>query len=144
MSGKDLIDSVKTSSQICRILGGTPPEGFNYELFLDEHNQKISKSKGNGLTLEDWSRHGTPESLVYYLSGSPRSAKKLAFEVIPAGRRQPAAARRLSPPAAGGQPAPGQPPRQPGVERPRRGPARQGLAGVVRPADQPGLGGQRF
>lgn len=83
MSGKDLIDSVKTSSQICRILGGTPPEGFNYELFLDENNQKISKSKGNGLSLEEWSRYGTPESLVYYLFGSPRSAKKLAFEVIP-------------------------------------------------------------
>ncbi len=83
MSGKDLIDSVKTSSQICRVLGGTPPEGFNFELFLDENNQKISKSKGNGLTLEEWSRYGTPESLVYYLFGSPRSAKKLAFEVIP-------------------------------------------------------------
>jgi lysyl-tRNA synthetase class 1 len=83
MSGKDLIDSVKTSSRICRVLGGTPPEGFNYELFLDENNQKISKSKGNGLTLEEWSRYGTPESLVYYLFGSPRSAKKLAFEVIP-------------------------------------------------------------
>ena len=83
MSGKDLIDSVKVSSRICTILGGTPPEGFNYELFLDEHNQKISKSKGNGLTLEEWSRYGAPESLVYYLFGSPRSAKKLAFEVIP-------------------------------------------------------------
>ena len=83
MAGKDLIDSVKTSSQICRALGGTPPEGFNFELFLDENNQKISKSKGNGLTLEEWSRYGTPESLVYYLFGSPRSAKKLAFEVIP-------------------------------------------------------------
>jgi lysyl-tRNA synthetase class 1 len=83
MAGKDLIDSVKTSSQICRVLGGTPPEGFNFELFLDENNQKISKSKGNGLTLEEWSRYGTPESLVYYLFGSPRSAKKLAFEVIP-------------------------------------------------------------
>jgi lysyl-tRNA synthetase class 1 len=83
MSGKDLIDSVKTSSQICRVLGAEPPEGFNYELFLDEHNQKISKSKGNGLSLEEWSRYGTPESLVYYLFGSPRSAKKLAFEVIP-------------------------------------------------------------
>ena len=83
MSGKDLIDSVKVSSRICTILGGTPPEGFNYELFLDEHNQKISKSKGTGLTLEEWSRYGAPESLVYYLFGSPRSAKKLAFEVIP-------------------------------------------------------------
>jgi lysyl-tRNA synthetase class 1 len=83
MSGKDLIDSVKVSSQMCRILGGAPPEGFNFELFLDENNQKISKSKGNGLTLEQWSRYGAPESLVYYLFQSPRSAKKLAFEVIP-------------------------------------------------------------
>lgn len=83
MSGKDLIDSVKVSSRICTILGGAPPEGFNFELFLDEHNQKISKSKGNGLTLEEWSRYGPPESLVYYLFGSPRSAKRLSFDVIP-------------------------------------------------------------
>jgi lysyl-tRNA synthetase, class I len=83
MSGKDLIDSVKVSSRICTILGGVPPEGFNFELFLDENNQKISKSKGNGLTLEEWSRYGPPESLVYYLFQSPRSAKKLSFDVIP-------------------------------------------------------------
>jgi len=83
MAGKDLIDSVKVSSRICSILGGTPPEGFNFELFLDEHNQKISKSKGNGLTLEEWRRYGTPESLVYYLFQSPRAAKKLSFDVIP-------------------------------------------------------------
>ena len=83
MSGKDLIDSVKQSSRICKVLGGEPPEGFNYELFLDEHNQKISKSKGNGLTLEEWTRYGAPESLVYYLFQSPRSAKKLSFDVIP-------------------------------------------------------------
>ena len=83
MSGKDLIDSVKVSSQMCRILGGVPPDGFNFELFLDENNQKISKSRGNGLTLERWGRYGAAESLVYYLFQSPRSAKKLAFEVIP-------------------------------------------------------------
>jgi len=83
MSGKDLIDSVKASGRICTILGGVPPEGFNFELFLDEHNQKISKSKGNGLTLEEWSRYGAPESLVYYLFQSPKSAKKLSFDVIP-------------------------------------------------------------
>ncbi len=83
MSGKDLIDSVKQSSRICTILGGTPPEGFNFELFLDKDNQKISKSKGNGLTLEEWRRYGAPESLVYYLFQSPRSAKKLSFDVIP-------------------------------------------------------------
>jgi len=83
MSGKDLIDSVKASSQICRILGGAPPEGFNFELFLDQNNQKISKSRGNGLSLEEWERYGTPESLVYYLFQSPRSAKRLYFDVIP-------------------------------------------------------------
>src|SRR6201996_1740723 len=54
MAGKDWIDSVKLSAQICRTLGGTPPEGFNYELFLDENGQKISKSKGNGLTIDEW------------------------------------------------------------------------------------------
>jgi len=83
MSGKDLIDSVKASNQICKVLGGTPPEGFNYELFLDENNQKISKTKGNGLTMEDWLRYGAPESLAYYMFQSPKSAKRLYFDVIP-------------------------------------------------------------
>jgi lysyl-tRNA synthetase class 1 len=83
MSGKDLIDSVQQSSKICRALGGTPPEGFNYELFLDEHGQKISKSKGNGLTIEDWLRYAPPESLAYYIYGKPKTAKRLYFDVIP-------------------------------------------------------------
>jgi lysyl-tRNA synthetase class 1 len=83
MAGKDLIDSVKVSSKICKILGGEPPEGFNYELFLDENGQKISKSKGNGLTMEEWLRYGAPESLAYYNFQSPKSAKKLYFDVIP-------------------------------------------------------------
>ncbi|MDO1559651.1 lysine--tRNA ligase [Brevundimonas sp. 2R-24] len=83
MAGKDLIDSVKVSSQVCRVLGGTPPEGFNYELFLDEQGQKISKSKGNGLTMEEWLRYGAPESLAYYVFGSPKSAKRLYFDVVP-------------------------------------------------------------
>jgi len=83
MSGKDLIDSVKLSSQICRILGGRPPEGFNYELFLDEKGEKISKSKGNGLTVEEWLTYGPPESLALYMFTSPRSAKRLHFDVIP-------------------------------------------------------------
>jgi lysyl-tRNA synthetase class 1 len=83
MSGKDLIDSVKASNQICRALGGVPPEGFNYELFLDENGQKISKTKGNGLTMEEWLRYGAPESLAYYVFQSPKSAKKLYFDVIP-------------------------------------------------------------
>ena len=83
MSGKDLIDSVKASNQICKALGGVPPEGFNYELFLDESGQKISKTKGNGLTMEEWLRYGAPESLAYYVFQSPKSAKKLHFDVIP-------------------------------------------------------------
>ncbi len=83
MSGKDLIDSVKASAKICRVLGGEPPEGFHYELFLDETGAKISKSKNNGLTMEDWLRYSTPESLQYYLFQSPKSAKKLSFDVIP-------------------------------------------------------------
>ena len=83
MSGKDLIDSVKVSTKICKILGGAPPEGFSYELYLDEAGQKISKSRGNGLSMEDWLRYSTPESLTYYVFQSPKSAKKLGFDVIP-------------------------------------------------------------
>ena len=83
MAGKDLIDSVKLSSQICRALGGTPPEGFNYELFLDEKGQKISKSKGNGLTIEEWLRYASPESLSLFMYREPKAAKRLHFDVIP-------------------------------------------------------------
>ena len=83
MAGKDLIDSVKLSGQICRVLGGTPPEGFNYELFLDEHGQKISKSKGNGLTIEEWLRYASPESLSLFMYREPKAAKRLHFDVIP-------------------------------------------------------------
>jgi lysyl-tRNA synthetase class 1 len=83
MAGKDLIDSVKLSSQICRVLGGTPPEGFNYELFLDEHGQKISKSKGNGLTIDEWLRYASPESLSLFMYREPKAAKRLYFDVIP-------------------------------------------------------------
>lgn len=83
MAGKDLIDSVKLSGQICRALGGTPPEGFNYELFLDEKGQKISKSKGNGLTIEEWLRYASPESLSLFMYREPRAAKRLHFDVIP-------------------------------------------------------------
>ena len=83
MAGKDLIDSVKLSSKIARALGAVPPEGFNYELFLDQNGQKISKSKGNGLSIEDWLRYGTPESLALFMYAKPREAKRLYFEVIP-------------------------------------------------------------
>jgi lysyl-tRNA synthetase class 1 len=83
MAGKDLIDSVMLSSRICRALGGLPPEGFNYELFLDEKGQKISKSKGNGLTIDEWLAYASPESLAFYMFGKPKAAKRLFFDVIP-------------------------------------------------------------
>src|SRR6266540_5720095 len=83
MAGKDLIDSVKLSGEICRALGATPPEGFTYELFLDEQGQKISKSKGNGLTIEEWLRYAGPESLSLFMYREPKAAKRLYFDVIP-------------------------------------------------------------
>ena len=83
MSGKDLIDSVRLSSRICGVLGGAPPAGFTYELFLDENGEKISKSRGNGLTVDEWLRYAPQESLQLYMFNSPRKAKRLHFDVIP-------------------------------------------------------------
>src|SRR5271165_6611978 len=83
MAGKDLIDSVKLSGKICAALGGSPPNGFNYELFLDEHGQKISKSKGNGLTIEQWLTYASPQSLSLFMFQKPSAAKRLYFDVIP-------------------------------------------------------------
>jgi len=83
MSGKDLIDSVKLSSRICRVLGSAPPETLTYELFLDEHAQKISKSKGNGLSVDDWLRYAPRESLGQFMFNAPQRAKRLYFDVIP-------------------------------------------------------------
>jgi len=83
MAGKDLIDSVRLSGAIARILGAQPPEGFSYELFLDETGEKISKSRGNGLTIQEWLTYASPESLFVYMFQSPRKAKRLYFDVIP-------------------------------------------------------------
>lgn len=83
MSGKDLIDSVKLSGQVCRVMGSTPPVGFTYELFLDENAQKISKSKGNGLSVEEWLHYAPPESLAQFMYHQPQRAKRLFFDVIP-------------------------------------------------------------
>jgi len=83
MAGKDLIDSVKLSGEIARALGSQPPEGFNFELFLDEKGQKISKSKGNGLTIDEWLRYASPESLSLFMYQNPKAAKRLYFDVIP-------------------------------------------------------------
>ena len=126
MSGKDLIESVRLSGQICRILGSAPPEAFTYELFLDENGQRISKSKGNGLPIEAWLRYGPAESLAQFMFHAPERAKRLYFDVIPratdeylanAGRlpREPEPERRRNPawfihggnlPAHGGSPIP--------------------------------------
>ena len=83
MCGKDLIDSVTLSSRICRALGGTPPENFIYELFLDQNGAKISKSRGNGLTIEEWLTYASPGSLSLFMFQKPRAAKRLYFDVIP-------------------------------------------------------------
>ncbi|HZU50280.1 MAG TPA: lysine--tRNA ligase, partial [Sphingomicrobium sp.] len=83
MAGKDLIDSVVQSGKIARVLGGRPPEGFNYEMFLDEKGEKISKSKGNGLSLEEWLRYGSEPSLSFYIYREPKRAKSLHLGVIP-------------------------------------------------------------
>ncbi|HET9429065.1 MAG TPA: lysine--tRNA ligase [Allosphingosinicella sp.] len=83
MSGKDLIDSVTQSSKIARILGARPPEGFNYEMFLDENGEKISKTKGNGVTIDEWLTYAPEESLAFYIYRDPRKAKQLSFSVIP-------------------------------------------------------------
>jgi lysyl-tRNA synthetase class 1 len=83
MCGKDLIDSVTLSSRICRALGGTPPETYIYELFLDETGGKISKSKGNGLAVDAWLTYASPESLSLFMFQKPRAAKRLYFDVIP-------------------------------------------------------------
>jgi lysyl-tRNA synthetase class 1 len=83
MSGKDLIPSVELANEICKVLGSNPPEGFNYELFLDEKGQKISKSKGNGLSVEEWLAYAPAESLSLFMYSKPRAAKRLYFDAIP-------------------------------------------------------------
>ncbi len=90
MYGKDLIPTAELSAKIVKILGGTPPEGFNYELFLDHEGRKISKSKGNGLSVEEWLRYASPEIAVAL--HAPGAAARQA----PALRRDPARGRRLS------------------------------------------------
>jgi lysyl-tRNA synthetase class 1 len=83
MNGKDLIDSFRLSSRICRAIGGEPPENLTYELFLDEDGRKISKSKGNGLSIDEWLKYAPSNGLAYYLFQNPTRAKRLHFDVIP-------------------------------------------------------------
>jgi len=83
MYGKDLTDSGVQSGRIARVLGGNKPEGLIYELFLDAKGEKISKSKGNGLSIEEWLQYGSEESLGFYIFANPKSAKQLHAGVIP-------------------------------------------------------------
>ena len=83
MYGKDLIESAILSSKICQVLGKKSPNGFAYEMFLDEKGEKISKSKGNGITIEQWLKYASPESLSFYMYQNPKRAKKLYTDVVP-------------------------------------------------------------
>tara|TARA_B100001093_G_scaffold445845_1_gene449724 strand:- start:519 stop:2111 length:1593 start_codon:yes stop_codon:yes gene_type:complete len=83
MSGKDLLNSVQQSGRITKELGGKPPQNLTYELFLDEHGEKISKSRGNGLTIDEWLNYAPQESLSLFMYQKPKSAKRLHFDIIP-------------------------------------------------------------
>jgi lysyl-tRNA synthetase class 1 len=83
MYGKDHLASAPLYDAICKIAGGTPPQQMMFELFLDEQGQKISKSKGNGITIDEWLKYAPEESLALYMFTKPRTAKKLYFDVIP-------------------------------------------------------------
>ncbi len=83
MYGKDLIESAILSSKIIKLIGKTNPSGFAYELFLDEKGEKISKSKGNGITIDQWLQYASPESLSLYMYQNPKRAKKLYNEIVP-------------------------------------------------------------
>ena len=83
MYGKDLTESAILSNKVCKILGKQPPNGFAYELFLDEKGEKISKSKGNGISMDEWLRYASPESLSLYMYPNPKRAKKLYSAVVP-------------------------------------------------------------
>ena len=83
MYGKDLIESAILSTKIIRLLGKPNPSGFAYELFLDEKGEKISKSKGNGITIDEWLEYASPESLSLFMYQNPKRAKKLYREIVP-------------------------------------------------------------
>ena len=83
MYGKDLIESAILSTKIIKLLGKSSPSGFAYELFLDEKGEKISKSKGNGITIDEWLEYASPESLSLFMYQNPKRAKKLYKEIVP-------------------------------------------------------------
>ncbi len=83
MAGEDLTESVRLSNRIVKALGGEPPAGFNFQLFVDEEGKKISKTKGNGITIQQWLTYASPESLSLFMFHNPKTAKKLYFDIIP-------------------------------------------------------------
>ena len=83
MFGKDHQSNAPVYDKICEILGAPAPYHYVYELFLDDKGEKISKSKGNGISIEDWLKYASPESLSLFMFQKPRTAKKLFFDVIP-------------------------------------------------------------
>ncbi len=83
MYGKDLIESAILSTKIIKLMGKNNPSGFAYELFLDEKGEKISKSRGNGITIDQWLEYASPESLSLYMYQNPKRAKKLYNEIVP-------------------------------------------------------------
>ncbi|MEO8241948.1 MAG: lysine--tRNA ligase [bacterium] len=83
MYGKDHSTNTPIYDGICEVLGGRKPNHFGYELFLDEFGQKISKSKGNGLTIDEWLTYAATESLSYFMYQKPKTAKRMHFDVIP-------------------------------------------------------------
>lgn len=83
MYGKEHATNEKIYDAICKLLGGRPPEHFSYELFLDEQGQKISKSSGNGISIDEWLSYASTESLSYFMYLKPKTAKRMHFDVIP-------------------------------------------------------------
>ena len=135
MAGKDLIDLVRLAGHICRILGAQQPEGFIYELFLDEKGEKISKSRGNGLTIEEWLTYASPESLGALHVSEPAQGEAALFRRDPARRRRICrASRRLSERGAGREA------HEPGVAHPFRRAAEGRASHQLRAAAQSRLG----
>ncbi len=83
MYGKDHSTNTPIYDRICEMLGGRKPEHFTYELFLDENGQKISKSSGNGISIDEWLTYAATESLSYFMYQKPKTAKRMHFDVIP-------------------------------------------------------------
>ncbi|CUH75365.1 lysine--tRNA ligase [Tropicibacter naphthalenivorans] len=83
MYGKDHSTNTPIYDGICRVLGARAPEHFTYELFLDDQGQKISKSSGNGISIDEWLTYASTESLSYFMFQKPKTAKRLYFDVIP-------------------------------------------------------------